>query len=108
MKYIRLAKEYDLVVGDRFELFYRGVICLNNPYEYQIFVRCNKGNPLPRYYTFTPKPTDVGEYELKISLIDNNLSIIEEASTTLKVHMPKESSKKLNVLCFQKTILPTF
>lgn len=104
MKFIQLAKEYDLVVGDRFELFYRGVICLNNPYEYQILVRCDKGNPLPRYYTFTPKPTDVGEYELTISLIDNNLAEIDKAKTILKVNMPEESNKKLNVLCFGDSI----
>ena len=55
MKYIFLANEYDLVVDDTFELFYRGVICLNNPYEYYILIRCEKGHPYPRYYTFTPK-----------------------------------------------------
>ena len=55
MKYIFLAKEYDLVVGDTFELFYRGIICLHNPYKYYILVRCPKGNPYPRYYTFMPK-----------------------------------------------------
>lgn len=104
MKYIFLAKEYDLVVGDRFELFYRGIICMHNPYFYQIKVSCAKGNPFPRYYTFTPKPTDVGSYELIVSLIDNNLTVVEEAKTTINVHMPIKSKQKLNVLCFGDSI----
>ncbi len=100
MKYIYLAKEYDLAVGDKFELFYRGIICMNNPYFYQIKVRCDKGNPFPRYYTFTPKISDIGNYELLVSLIDNNLNVVEEAKTILRVYLPEAPKKKINVLCF--------
>lgn len=100
MKYIFLAKEYDLVVGDRFELFYRGVICLSNPYFYQIKILCEKGQPFPRYYTFTPKASDVGTYELKVILIDNKNCVVDEASTILNVHMPNKPDEPLNVLCF--------
>lgn len=100
MKYIFLAKQYDLVVGDKFELFYRGIICMNNPYFYQIKVTCDKGNPYLRYYTFTPKKEDVGSYELKVALIDNNLNIIEEAKTILNVYEPEKANKLLNVLTF--------
>lgn len=99
MKYLFLAKQYDLVVGDTFELFYRGVICLHNPYKYYILVRCPKGNPTPRYYTYTPKLQDVGEYELTISLIDDDHNVVDSAKTILKVHEPTPSKEKLNVLC---------
>ncbi len=99
MKYIRLAKEYDLVVNDTFELFYRGVICLYNPYQYYILVKCKKGNPYQRYFTFTPKKEDIGEYQLSISLIDNQNNIIEEATTTLRVYDAIPPKKTLNVLC---------
>ena len=80
MKYIFLAKEYDLVVGDTFELFYRGIICLHNPYKYYILVRCPKGNPYPRYYTFTPKEDEIGDYELTISLIDDDHQVVDFAT----------------------------
>jgi hypothetical protein len=99
MKYIYLAKEYDLVVNDTFELFYRGVICLYNPYQYYILVRCQKGNPYPRYYTFTPKKEDVGDYSLTISLLDIHNQVIEEASTILHVYEAVPPQTPLNVLC---------
>ena len=93
MKYIFLAKEYDLVVGDTFELFYRGIICLHNPYKYYILVRCPKGNPYPRYYTFTPKEDEIGDYELTISLIDDDHQVVDFATTTLHVVKPERPTK---------------
>ena len=36
MKYIYLPEKYHLVVGDKFELFYRGIIKMFNPYQYYI------------------------------------------------------------------------
>jgi len=99
MKYIFLAKEYDLVVGDTFELFYRGIICLHNPYKYYILVRCPKGNPYPRYYTFTPKEDEIGDYELTISLIDDDHQVVDFATTTLHVVKPESPTKHQNVLC---------
>lgn len=99
MKYIHLAKEYDLVVNDTFELFYRGVICLFNPYQYYILVRCKKGNPYPRYYTFTPKKEDIGDYVLSIQLIDSLNQVVDEQETILHVREAEAPKQKLNVLC---------
>ena len=42
-KLLFLAKNYDLVEGDTFELFYRGVIRSMNPYKYYIYVDANTG-----------------------------------------------------------------
>ena len=103
-KYIKLAKEYDLVVGDTFEMFYRGVVCLNNPYQYYIFVRCDKGNPYPRYYSFKPTLNDVGDYKLTISLIDNDGNIIDEENTILHVVEAIKPNDQLNVLCVGDSI----
>lgn len=100
MKYLYLAKKYTLVVGDRFELFYRGIIRLFNPYQYYILVKAPFGNPFPRYYTYTPTLKDLGFHKLTIQLIDNDNNIIEEATTTLHVVEPHKPSKKVNILCF--------
>lgn len=100
MKYIYLAKKYTLVVGDRFELFYRGVIKLFNPYQYYILVKAPLGNPYPRYFTCTPTINDIGIHELTIQLIDNDNNIVDEAHTTLEVVSPQKPSRKLNILCF--------
>ena len=36
-----LADEYELVVNDNFQLFYRGVVQAVNPYNYDISVTCS-------------------------------------------------------------------
>lgn len=99
-KLLYLPKSYDLVVGDTFELFYRGVIRSTNPYKYYIYVNCEKGTPYPRYYTYTPKDNEVGEYELTITLYDDYHQEIEQAKSILKVVSPKKPKRKVNVLCF--------
>ena len=88
-KLIFLAKEYDLVEEDEFQLFYRGVIRSMNPYKYYIYVNCEKGNPYPRYFSYTPKKGDKGEYILKISLFDDFMNEIESAETKLIVHFKR-------------------
>ncbi|MBR2892163.1 MAG: SGNH/GDSL hydrolase family protein [Bacilli bacterium] len=99
-KLIYLAKNYDLVVGDKFELFYRGIIKSMNPYKYYIYVNCPKGRPFPRYYTFTPSVDDCGDYPLTVSLYDDYHNLIETATTNLHVVNPIKPNKKLNILCF--------
>ena len=47
-KLLFLPKHYDLVIGDAFELFYRGIIRSMNPYKYYIYVTSPKGTPARR------------------------------------------------------------
>ncbi|MBQ3001141.1 MAG: SGNH/GDSL hydrolase family protein [Bacilli bacterium] len=101
LKYLYLADSYDLVVGHPFELFYRGIIRLFDPYKYYIHVECPKGMPFRRYYTFTPTIQDLGSYSLTLTLYDDDHNIVEQASTILNVWDSKVTlDKKLNVLCF--------
>jgi len=99
-KLLYLAKNYDLVVGDKFELFYRGVIRSMNPYKYYIHVTSPKGRPYPRYYTYTPTENEVGDYPLTITLYDDYSNVIETATTTLHVVKPVKPKRKMNILCF--------
>lgn len=100
MKLLALAKRYDLVVGDRFEMFYTGIIRCVNPYKYYIHIDCKKGHNYKRYYEFTPTINDVGDHELVLTLYDDYHNIIEQQSTTLHVVEPKKPNKKINILCF--------
>lgn len=95
-----LASRYDLVSGDRFELFYRGIIRSMSPYKYYIHTECKKGRSYPRYYTFTPNDSDEGDYELKITLYDDDRNVMDSASTTLHVVKPAAPERKMNILCF--------
>lgn len=99
-KLLYLAKSYDLVVGDKFELFYRGVIRSMNPYKYYIHVSSPKGKPYPRYYTYTPLENEVGDYPLTITLYDDYKNVIESANTILHVVKPIKPTRKVNILCF--------
>lgn len=99
-KLLFLAKNYDLVIGDTFELFYRGVIRSMNPYKYYIYVSSPKGKPYPRYYTYMPKDGEEGDYPLTITLYDDFGNEIETASTTLHIHKPNKPKHKVNILCF--------
>ena len=94
-----LADQYELVVGDKFQLFYRGVVQAVNPYNYHIRILCSKGNTLPRYYDWTPSTKDVGSYELKLQVLDNNGNLLGEDTTTLVVKQAAAPTKQLNVLC---------
>lgn len=99
-KLIYLAKNYDLVIGDTFELFYRGIIRSMNPYKYYIHIDSPKGKPYPRYYTYTPTESDEGDYPLTVSLYDDYGDLIETATTTLHVIKPVAPMRKMNILCF--------
>ncbi len=93
---INLAKKYDLVVGDTFQLFYRAVVKAPNPYIYSIVAKCEKGKNFPRYFEYTP--LEEGTHELSISVYDQNLKRVGFATTTLFVVAPKKPKRPYNVL----------
>lgn len=98
-KIIFLPKSYDLVVGDRFELFYRGIIRAFDPYQYYIKIDCDKGKPYGRYFTYTPTEGDVGEYVLNVRLFTNLGELLDSSSTILKVAKPVAPKEKVTILC---------
>lgn len=100
---VRLAKQYDLVVGDTFQLFYTGVVKTFNIENEGIKVTCSKGKQFPKYFEFTPEEADVGTYTLKLITRRLDGSTISEGSTKLVVH-PKLTNTttpaNLNLLAF--------
>lgn len=94
-----LAEKYYLVVDDRFELFYRSVIKSHNPYNHYVKATCEKGYTYNRYFTYTPKDGEEGNYQLTIGIYDDDGNVIEEAQTTLVVNKAKDVNEKVNILC---------
>lgn len=92
-----LPEKYDLVAGENFQLFYRGVIEAPNPYLYNIVTICEIGKDFPRYFECCPEKE--GEYKLAISLYDTDKTLICKGETVLKVVAPKQQKDKVNVLC---------
>ena len=96
---IFLADEYDLVVNDTFQLFYRGIIQAVNPYNYHIAVTCSKGHAYPRYFEWRPTDSEVGIYNLVVDVYDNNGKLLGTDQTKLNVHAPKQEAEVQNILC---------
>ena len=92
-----LPKKYDLVVGDTFQLFYRGVVEAPDPFCYDILAVCQKGKNFPRYFEFCPE--EQGEYELTIYVYGADKALLGMGKTLLKVVAPESPSKLLNILC---------
>ena len=84
---VRLAKQYDLVVGDHFQLFYTGVVKTFNIKNEGIRVECAVGRQMPRYFEYTPTESDAGQsYKLTITTRRLDGSVISSGETTLVVH----------------------
>ena len=92
-----LPKQYDLVVGDTFQLFYRGVVEAPNPFCYDVVSTCVKGKNYPRYFEYTPEAE--GQFELTISVYDACKNLLGGGTTTLCVTEAKEPEKPVSILC---------
>lgn len=82
---LELPTSYELVVGDTFELFWKGVI---NAVDYENFfvkVICDIGKNYTRKFECTPIAGDVGTHQCKISLYNNYHSLIVEKTIDLIV-----------------------
>ncbi len=93
---IILPKKYDLVVGDTFQLYYRGVIEAPNPYVYSIVSICDKGRNFPRYFEYVP--TEPGQHKLTMKVYDAQRNLLGEAETLLNVVAPKAPEKTTTIL----------
>ncbi len=99
--HISLPDKLYAVVGDTFQLFYRGCIEMFNPYIYYIRVSCSIGKQYPRYYELTPNSSHIGQHSLKLEVINNNGVIIGESSTTLIVtNKAAQPTQPINIAVF--------
>lgn len=84
---VRLAKSYDLVVGDKFQLYYEGVIKGFDVLNEGILVNCSVGKQYPRYWEFTPAEENAGKtYTLTLKTRQLDGSVISTGSTKINVH----------------------
>lgn len=92
-----LPDKYNLVVGDTFQLFYRGVVEAPDPFCYDILAVCEQGKNFPRYYEFTPEKS--GRYKLTIYVYDAAKKLLGSGETILDVALPKQPDREINILC---------
>ena len=101
---ISLPEKYDLVVGDTFELFWKGIILANDISQYNIKVTCSIGNCFKNKYMVTPAA--VGNYSLKISVYNDGGELLKSAETSLVVSETATSPANIkNILCVGDSLL---
>ena len=97
---LSLPDKYELVVGDTFELFYKGILLCNNPYNYNFKITCDKGACYSKRYIFTPNSSDIGTHRLVIEVYNDNEQLLDSKVVQLIVkNKPSSPSSVQNVLC---------
>ena len=87
--FLQLPEQYDLVVGDTFELFYKGIsLCLDSDaFAYELRFSDNKshGNNYAKKYVWIPTESDIGVHTLNILVRDNIGNIVDTGTVKLNV-----------------------
>ena len=95
---LHLPEKYHLVVGDTFELFYKGVMLCKDPYAYNLLVSCDIGNAYSRKFSVTP--TEPGDHTLTLQVTDDFGNVLDSGSTHLVVAQKMAApAENINVLC---------
>jgi hypothetical protein len=95
-----LPSKYELVVGDTFELFYKGILLTNNPHNYNFKVTCSKGNAYSKRFIYTPSTGDIGTYVLTISVYGDDNNLLDNKNVNLIVKNKATNPISVaNILC---------
>lgn len=100
---IKLPEKYDLVVGDNFELFYKGIFNAIDPLRFDFelsFDEGNYGHSYRRKFEWTPTERDIGDHKLYITVRDDDGCEIDSSSVILRVvPIPTSPRTEKVVLC---------
>ena len=101
---LQLPDLYDLVVGDNFELFYKGILnCLDSDvYDFELNFADGKsrGTSYARKYVWTPAAADIGQHTLGITVRDQNGEAVDQGSVVLNVvAKPTSPAEEKVILC---------
>lgn len=93
-----LPDHYDLIVGDTFELFYKGIIDSFDPDAFYVTGTCSKGACYQKRFILTP--TSTGTLTLILKLYNNENKLLDTKSVNLVVRAnPSSPAAQKNVLC---------
>lgn len=101
---LKLPRKFDLIVGDTFELFYKGICNVLNTDEYDFEVTfsdgVDRGKGWKKKYEFTPIASDIGTKTLNIIVRDNVGKVIDNGSVNLVINnVPSSPSSEKVILC---------
>lgn len=82
---LELPTQYELVVDDIFELFWKGVINAVDYENYFVDVVCDIGRNYKRKFHVIPSNTDIGTHSMTVTLYDNNKTALDTKTINLVV-----------------------
>lgn len=91
---LNIGSKLYAVVGDTLQIFKKSIVdSLEMPYILKI--ESAKGRVYPRYWEYTPTSSDIGNSEVKFSLIDTGGSVIEEKTVSIITVIPQNTVKNV-------------
>lgn len=89
------------VVGIEMNVYFSNIVLVINPDNYAFEVICDKkGIQQAERWTFIPKPSDVGEFPIKIQVRDQDNTIIARGKSTVKiVASDAGAGREISILC---------
>ena len=76
------------VVGDKLQVFVRGMIEAQNPYNLPYVITSTVGSSYPRYFEYTPVLADVGTKSLAVNILGHDYTTLATKTIDLKVVNP--------------------
>ena len=103
-KLLKLPRQFNLIVDDTFEMFYKGISnCIDSSiYDYELTFTdyVNRGKAWKRKWEWTPTSSDVGTKVLNITVRDNLGNLIDSDNVNIIVsEKPTSPSSEKVVLC---------
>jgi len=111
---ISLPDKIYAIIGDKLQLFYRGIVKSPNPYIYDILVSCQKGIQYPRYFEYLPTSGDVGTTTFKVEVKNKDgvilgtkicslitKAVVQAPSTTKKILCIGDSLTSAGIWCIE-------
>lgn len=97
---LELPLKYELVVGDTFELFWKGVIHSTRPEDLYVKAKCANGIAYARKFVYTPTATDVGTHTLTVELYSAEHALLDSAAVELDVKSKASSPSTEKVVLY--------
>lgn len=98
--FLSVPSKYELVVGDTFELFYKGIINAVHPEDLYVEINCAKGKAYQKRYIYTPDVGDIGTYTMNIKLYNNTHYLIDEKNLSIVVKAKATSPNSEKILLY--------